>query len=192
MRFAFIEQNEQAFQVTALCKTFGVSRSGYYDWKDRPVSETSQKKETLLGEIEVIHDQTKQVYGSPRVHQELLERGHTCCVNTVAKLMQQNELRAKTKKKFIATTNSNHALGAVIARTDSLGRFKVTDMFPDFTISAASPRIATQPLYTRYVKISEGCSNTCSFCIIPYIAYALLTAARIKTLIYFLKSYEVN
>lgn len=109
MRFAFIEENEHAFQVTALCKTFGVSRSGYYTWKDRPVSETSQKNETLLGEIEVIHDQFKQNYGSPRVYEELLNRGHPCCVNTVAKLMRQNELRAKTKKKFIATTNSNHS-----------------------------------------------------------------------------------
>ncbi|MBL4885365.1 MAG: IS3 family transposase [Planctomycetaceae bacterium] len=108
MRFAFIEENEHAFQVTALCKTFGVSRSGYYTWKERPVSETTQKNETLLSEIEVIHDQFNQIYGSPRMHDELLDRGHSCCVNTVAKLMQQNELRAKTKKKFIATTNSNH------------------------------------------------------------------------------------
>lgn len=38
---------------------------------------------------------------------------------------------------------------------------------PDFTITAASPRVATQPSYTSYLKISEGCSNTCSFCIIP-------------------------
>ena len=71
MRFAFIEEHEHVFQVTALCKTFGVSRSGYYDWQKRAVSETTQKNKTLLGEIEVIHDQVKQVYGSPRVHQEL-------------------------------------------------------------------------------------------------------------------------
>lgn len=109
MRFAFIEENEHDFQVAALCKTFGVSRSGFYNWQKREVSKTAQKNETLLGEIEVIHDQTNQTYGSPRVHEELLGRGHSCCVNTVAKLMRQNELRAKTKKKFIATTNSNHA-----------------------------------------------------------------------------------
>jgi len=109
MRFAFIEENEDAFAVTALCKTFGVSRSGYYTWKERPVSETTQENETLLEEIEVIHDQFNQNYGSPRVHKELLDRGYTCCVNRVANLMRQNELRAKTKKKFIATTNSNHS-----------------------------------------------------------------------------------
>ena len=100
MRFAFIEENEHDFQVAALCKTFGVSRSGFYNWQKREVSKTAQKNETLLGEIEVIHDQTNQTYGSPRVHEELLGRGHSCCVNTVAKLMRQNELRAKTKKEI--------------------------------------------------------------------------------------------
>ena len=38
---------------------------------------------------------------------------------------------------------------------------------PDFTITAKSPRVASQALFSQYVKVSEGCSNTCSFCIIP-------------------------
>ncbi len=108
MRFQFIKENEESFAVAALCETFNVSRSGYYSWKKRPVSSTSQRAESLTAEIKEIHLKRKEVYGSPRVHQELLDRGHACCVNTVAKLMRNAGLRAKTKKKFIATTNSNH------------------------------------------------------------------------------------
>lgn len=108
MRFQFIKENEDAFEVAVMCETFNVSRSGYYSWKKRPVSATSQRAESLTAEIEEIHHKRKEVYGSPRVHQELLDRGHECCVNTVAKLMRIAGIRAKTKKKFIATTNSNH------------------------------------------------------------------------------------
>src|SRR5262249_26465561 len=49
-------------------------------------------------------------YGSPRVHAELKSRGHDCCVNTVAKLMRDNDVRAKTARKFRCTTDSNHDL----------------------------------------------------------------------------------
>ena len=108
MRFAFIKENEKAFEVKAMCETFNVSRSGYYSWKKRPASETAQRTESLTAEIEDIHLKRKEVYGSPRVHQELLDRGHSCCVNTVAKLMRNAGIRAKTKKKFKATTDSKH------------------------------------------------------------------------------------
>ena len=91
-----------------MCEAFAVSRSGYYSWKKRPASATAQRAESLTAEIEEIHLKRKEVYGSPRVHQELLDRGHACCVNTVAKLMRNAGVRAKTKKKFKATTNSNH------------------------------------------------------------------------------------
>ena len=108
MRFRFIAEHSDAFEVAAMCETFGVSRSGYYAWKNRPASNTEQQAESLTIEIEDIHVKRKQVYGSPRVHQELLDRGHSCCVNTVAKLMRLAGVRARTKRKFKATTNSNH------------------------------------------------------------------------------------
>lgn len=108
MRFAFIKENEKVFEVTAMCETFEVSRGGYYSWKKRPASETAQRAESLTAEIANIHLKRKEVYGSPRVHSELLDRGHSCCVNTVAKLMRNAGIRAKTKKKFKATTDSKH------------------------------------------------------------------------------------
>ena len=59
-------------------------------------------------EIEAIHQEFKQRYGSPRIHEELQARGQRCCVNTVAKLMRQHGIAAKTKRKFRCTTDSNH------------------------------------------------------------------------------------
>ena len=60
-------------------------------------------------EIEAIHGQVRGRYGSPRVHAELLARGHGCCVNTVARVMRQAGIRAKTARKFRHTTDSNHS-----------------------------------------------------------------------------------
>ncbi len=82
MRFRFIAEHAATFEVAAMCETFGVSRSGYYAWKNRPASDTEQRTELLMIEIEDIHSKRKQAYGSPRVHQELLDRGHSCCVNS--------------------------------------------------------------------------------------------------------------
>jgi len=57
-----------------------------------------------------IQAQFKRRSGSPRIHAELGARGHTCCVNTVAKLRQEHGIAAKTKRKFRHTTDANHDL----------------------------------------------------------------------------------
>ena len=64
----------------------------------------------MTREIEAIHQEFKERYGSPRIHEELQARGQRCCVNTVAKLMRQHGIAAKTKRKFRCTTDSNHDL----------------------------------------------------------------------------------
>jgi transposase InsO family protein len=96
--------------VRLLCETLGVSPAGYYAWRDRPVSVREQRRDSLLVEIRAIHAEVKARYGSPRIHAELVARGRPCCVNTVARLMQENGLAAKTARKFRCTTDSNHDL----------------------------------------------------------------------------------
>jgi transposase InsO family protein len=107
--FRFIEANRSLWPVRLLCQTLEVSAAGYYAWQDRPASLRQQRRETLGTQITAIHEEAKGRYGSPRVHAELLARGHGCCVNTVARLMQQAGIRAKTARKFRHTTDSNHA-----------------------------------------------------------------------------------
>jgi putative transposase len=62
----------------------------------------------LTTEIEAIHHEFKERYGSPRIHAELQACGQNGCVNTVAKLMRQHGIAAKSKRKFRCTTDSNH------------------------------------------------------------------------------------
>lgn len=93
-----------------MCRALGVSRAGYYAWRSRRPSAAEVRREVLTEEAKQIHEEVKGRYGSPRIHAELVARGHECGVNFVAKLMRQAGIAAKTKRKFRQTTDSNHAL----------------------------------------------------------------------------------
>jgi transposase InsO family protein len=108
--FSFIEQHKNVWPVSRMCDTLSVSPQGFYAWRARPTSEQQQRRDTLLVEIRAVHAEAKQRYGSPRIHAQLKAQGVACCVNTVAKLMHDNDIRAKTARKFRNTTDSNHRL----------------------------------------------------------------------------------
>jgi transposase InsO family protein len=108
--FSFIEQHKDVWPIRLMCDTLEVSSAGFYVWRDRPASEQEQRREALLVEIAAVHAEVKQRYGSPRIHAELKAKGVECCVNTVAKLMHDNDIRSKTARKFKNTTDSNHPL----------------------------------------------------------------------------------
>ena len=110
MTFRFIEAHQGQWPVRLLCDALGVSPAGYYAWHDRPASARQRRHDALLVEIRAIHAEFHARYGSPRVHAELAARGHDCCVNTVAKLMRDHGIRAKTARKFRCTTDSDHDL----------------------------------------------------------------------------------
>jgi transposase InsO family protein len=93
-----------------MCRVLGVSRSGYYAWLARKPSAAEVRREELTEEITAIHAEVKGRYGSPRIHAELVDRGHECCVNFVAKVMRKAGIAAKTKRKFRQTTDSNHSM----------------------------------------------------------------------------------
>jgi putative transposase len=110
VKFSFIEEHLSEFPVAAACDTLAVSRAGYYAWLDRPESTRSRRRAELAAKIKIIHKQNRRVYGSPRIFRVLQSQGEAVCENTVAKVMAQQHIRAKTKRKFIPrTTDSNHA-----------------------------------------------------------------------------------
>ncbi len=110
MTFRFIEAHRRQWPVRLLCETLEVSPTGYYAWRQRPVSARRQRRDALVVEIRAIHAEVKARYGSPRIHAELAARGRDCCVNTVAQLMRDQGIAAKTARKFRCTTDSNHDL----------------------------------------------------------------------------------
>lgn len=110
MRYAWIDEHRDSFYITAMCRVLQVSRSGFYAWRKRPRSGQSQRRESLLCEIKGIHhERQKDVYGSPRIYEELQDRNVRCCENTVARVMKEAGIQAKTAKKFKATTDSKHS-----------------------------------------------------------------------------------
>jgi putative transposase len=108
VKYRFIEEHRSQWPVRLMCRLLQVSPGGYYTWRDRPAHACQQRRQTLVVEIQAIHRQFKERYGSPRIYKELRARGLDCCVNTVAKLMRQQGIAAKTKRKFRCTTDSDH------------------------------------------------------------------------------------
>ena len=111
MTFAFIEAHAKEWPVRAMCDALGVSPSGFYSWLSRPPSFQERRREALLVLIRGIHAEVKGRYGSPRVHAALGGAEGARSVNTVAKIMRDNDIRAKTARRFrCKTTDSNHPL----------------------------------------------------------------------------------
>jgi putative transposase len=106
--YALVEEHQGTWPVAWVCDALGVSTAGYYSWLLRDTSPQEQRRVTLTVEIETVHAEAKARYGSPRIHAELADRGHDCCVNTVARIMRDAGIAAKTKRKFRQTTDSNH------------------------------------------------------------------------------------
>jgi putative transposase len=109
MRYDFVEAHRGRWPVRLMCRVLCVSAGGYYDWRGRPKSAKAERREALVVAIKAVHGEVKARYGSPRIHTELVARGRPCCVRTVARLMHQHGIAAKTKRKFRCTTDSNHA-----------------------------------------------------------------------------------
>lgn len=109
MRYAWIEDHRTTWPVAVQCEVLEVSRSGYYAWRKRSPSAAAERREQLTEEIRTAHAVGREAYGSPRVHRELEAQGTKCDRKTVAKLMKQAGIQAKTVKKFrVSTTDSNH------------------------------------------------------------------------------------
>lgn len=108
MKYAFIKERLAGYPVSTLCRVLGVTAQGYYAWEKRPQSARRQADQRLSAKIRVIHAETRQRYGSPRIHDELRDQGVRCSKKRVERLMREESLRAKAGRKFKATTDSSH------------------------------------------------------------------------------------
>lgn len=105
-----IRKNEGNYPVSSMCRLLSVSASGYYHWRDRPLSKRSLENGALLDKIREIFKKEKGRSGAVRIRKLLMMDGITVSRHRVARLMKKHGLRAKAAKKFKATTNSNHQL----------------------------------------------------------------------------------
>jgi transposase InsO family protein len=109
--FQFIADSDpDECPVSWMCEALEVSESGFYAWACRSPSAAAKRRDTLLAAIRQVHADVKARYGSPRMTRELKARGHECSENTVAELMREHGIRAKARRRFVRTTDSNHRL----------------------------------------------------------------------------------
>jgi putative transposase len=117
--FRLIEAERARHSVPLLCRLLGVSRSGYYAWRNRAPSERSRFDAVLLEKIEMIHRNSRAIYGAPRVHAELRAIGIRCGRKRVARLMRRAKLRGCLRGRRMKTT---HRLALRQAAPDLVGR----------------------------------------------------------------------
>ncbi len=87
-----------------------VSVSGYYAWRARPECRRAQQDRVLLVHIRSVFEESHQTYGSPRIYREFQESGIACGKRRVARLMRQHGIHPEPARRFVATTDSKHAL----------------------------------------------------------------------------------
>jgi putative transposase len=109
MKYAFIQKHVGRHSVVRLCEVLGVSRGGYYSWLSRPESQRAREDRRLLPRIRAAFRENRRSYGSPRIYAELREEGIRCGRHRVARLMRQDRLQARPKRRFKITTQSAHA-----------------------------------------------------------------------------------
>lgn len=91
-----------------MCQVLSVSRSSYYQWLHRPESNRRKKDKKLIKEIKRIHKECYQTYGSRRMKAQLNIDGFSCSKDRVRRLMNENGIFSKLRRKYKATTQSNH------------------------------------------------------------------------------------
>jgi putative transposase len=107
--FRFVEQEKANHPVRLLCRTLGVSPSGYYAWRDRGPSEHDLADRDLAVRVREAHDRGRGTYGSPRIHAELREAGHRVGRKRVARLMRKQGLAGVRRRRYVTTTVADRA-----------------------------------------------------------------------------------
>lgn len=110
MKYRFMDRYGSGFEVRKMCRVLGVNRSGYYAYLRRGLSRRHEENRRLIMKIRDIWRGSRGVYGSPRVTAELRSQGLRHGKNRIARLMRENGIKARTKKRFKVTTKSRHDL----------------------------------------------------------------------------------
>ena len=108
MKFAWIQAEKATYPLTKLCRWLDVTRSGFYAWRARPESTHAREDRRLTVLVRASFEASKQRYGSPRVHEDLLEQEEHVSRKRVVRLMQKDGLKARRRKRYKLTTMSDH------------------------------------------------------------------------------------
>jgi putative transposase len=108
MRFVFIRAEKANYSVVTMCRVLCVSSTGYYAWLKRKTPVRDRNRDDLARKVTKVYDDSKGRYGSPRVFRKLRNAGVMVSEKTVAKIMRNNGQKARTKRRYKATTDSKN------------------------------------------------------------------------------------
>jgi len=106
--FQFMNDHKTLFPIRTMSRVFGVSRSGYYRWLNRPPSKRSLLNNKLRKAIQRVWESSGKNYGSPRIHRQLAAEGWQVSRQRIARLMRGMDIASRIRRKWVTTTQSNH------------------------------------------------------------------------------------
>jgi transposase InsO family protein len=124
VKYAAIAAHAGLFSVAFMCRELGIAPSGYYAWQVRSPSKKLARDAALLAHVRAAFKASRRRYGSPRLHAELRAGGHHVGRKRIARLMRQDGLRARQRRRFVVTTQSRHKFP--IARNVVAREFEVS------------------------------------------------------------------
>lgn len=109
MKFRFIDTHRFDYPVVCMCRVLGVSSSGYYAWRQRRPSRRAEADQVLQRRIQGIHQESRGIYGSPKIHEQLRQEGVRCSRKRVIRLMKQANISSRRRRSYKCTTRRNAA-----------------------------------------------------------------------------------
>lgn len=110
MKYAFIRDHAERWSVVHLCRLLGVARSAYYEWRDRPGQGIAPEELAVRRRMKALFKASRDSLGSRTLGRKLREEGFDIGRDRTRRLMKALHLRAKPKRRYKATTDSNHGL----------------------------------------------------------------------------------
>jgi transposase InsO family protein len=107
VKFSFIHAEKARFPVAALCRVLGVTRQGYYAFVNRPPSARAVEEERLRDRLKQLHAESRQTYGSPRMHRALRAEGVRVSKRRIERALRALELRVTLRRRFRRTTQTD-------------------------------------------------------------------------------------
>jgi putative transposase len=108
VKFDFVDAERASFPISLLCRELGISRSGYYGRRTRPESKHKQDDRRLKVLIHRVHRESRGNYGRPNIYRALKKMGERVSEKRVERLMGEEGIRGKVRRRFAHTTDSNH------------------------------------------------------------------------------------
>lgn len=113
MKFGFVAKHRGVWPVTWLCETLGVSRSGFHAWLTRTPSTRTLSDKMLGNEVQSSFLASDRTYGARRVWHDVLAEGHSCGLHRIERLMRQQALRARPRRRSIPKDKGERSTNAI-------------------------------------------------------------------------------